>query len=91
MTPERLAEIRACCEFPDDAEDCGANECVKCGDAYICEDGLEPTPLCNLCAQSVATEMVPELIQEIERLRAEVEQLASDNAGLSRDLSRALQ
>ena len=38
-----------------DLDDSGSPECERCGTSMITPPDLEPTPLCDLCAQDLAT------------------------------------
>jgi hypothetical protein len=41
--------------------------CVKCGEPIGCsEPEYEPSPLCNLCAQDLATRALPGRVQRLE-------------------------
>lgn len=91
MTPERLAEIRACCEkatpgpwYPQN-DYYGYGILFNNGNRVGVDFDKQDREFI-----AMSREAVPELIREIEWLQAEVEQLASDNAGLSRDLIKAL-
>lgn len=53
VDPKQVLEL---CE--SDPDEC---ECVMCHKACGLEDGLEPTPLCHLCAQELARTAIPEL------------------------------
>lgn len=44
-------------------------ECVRCDNSVHTPSGLDPTPLCNACAQDVADES-PALLAEVDRLEA---------------------
>ena len=56
MTAISLSALRELLpDSHDDPPDDGGGLCAKCGDPFECAVGLDPTPLCNLCAQEVAT------------------------------------
>jgi hypothetical protein len=67
MTPERIAELRALCEA--DAYEL-EGECLRCRSAMHIPEDLEPTVVCDLCAQEIVATALPEVLDEIERLTA---------------------
>ena len=71
MTPTQLSELsRVCKEMQrwHDEDLAHEQECMSCGSPVHCPSHLEPTPLCDLCAQRLAGD-VPGLLDELRRLR----------------------
>lgn len=52
-------------------------ECVRCRDSVHTPSELDPTPLCNLCAQFVA-DYLPELTAAVAALTAERDALRAN-------------
>lgn len=44
------------------------NLCRRCGDSYLCDPGMDPTPLCHSCAQEVVA-MFPALVGMLAPLK----------------------
>lgn len=57
--------------FEEDDDDSGREgDCERCNTLIRRDPELDPSPLCNPCAQDVSA-AVPDLLDEIERLEAE--------------------
>lgn len=57
-----------------DSEPDDESECLRCNKSYSLKDGLEPTTLCDPCAQDTAIELAVAL--RAERARADTAYLA---------------
>lgn len=72
MTPERkldLVKLSAEMERWEYEDLASEQECMSCHDGVHTPSDLEPTPLCNLCAQRTVG-AVPHLLYEIELLKS---------------------
>jgi hypothetical protein len=81
LSVQRIAELRALCEA--DAYEL-EGECLRCRSAMHIPEDLEPTVVCDLCAQEIVATALPEVLDEIERLTAE-----RDAAEAERDAARS--
>lgn len=74
MTPDRKAELRGlaaemeCWETEDLASE---QQCMSCHVSVHTPSDLEPTPLCDLCAQTHVQD-VPDLLSEVDRLESDL-------------------
>jgi len=72
FTADRLAEIEALTtEMGRWRDGDFEQQCVSCREGVHTPGELEPTPLCNLCAQRLVDD-VPELLAEVRRLQTSV-------------------
>lgn len=70
MTDEkRLREAMMWREGPAPERD----ECARCGEACLLDDGKDPTPLCHNCAHvvnAIVADVIPGMLAELDALRA---------------------
>jgi hypothetical protein len=69
-----LSRLRALCEAEYRHET--THDCAQCHVPMTITCEMEPSAVCNPCAQELVAEAVPALIAEVERLTAERDRLA---------------
>jgi len=83
VTLEERERLRALAErmraFDGNEED--SDFCVACEASTTTEYGLEPTPLCNLCAQSTV-ERVPELLDALDAAEKRADKAEDDGEAM---------
>ena len=65
LSPDEIAELRRACEAVPNAEE-GCEGCARCGVLMHTPSDLEPTALCNTCAQSLVANLLPRLLDAYE-------------------------